>query len=135
MSLPVESPAVSAELNSDRDRRRHSRHPGRAMAEVVRDSDPLRHVLRVELLDVSMTGVGVLIGAKLKSDERVRVRLRNVVQRFLKETRGIVRWTIPTEDGKFRIGIELTTPFTAVDMQMLKRAGIGTTGEIKNIWV
>lgn len=135
MSSPAETELVPAEAHADPDRRRHSRHPGRAMAEVVRDADPLRHVLRVELLDVSMSGVGVLIGTKLKNDERIRVRLRNVVQRFLKEVRGIVRWSVPTEDGKYRVGVELVTSFTAVDMQMLKRAGIGTTENSSNIWV
>jgi len=65
----------------------------------------------------------------------VRVRLRNVVQRFLKEVRGIVRWTETTPDGKFRVGVELNTPFSAVDMQMLKRAGIGTSGDSKRTWV
>ncbi|HTI50361.1 MAG TPA: PilZ domain-containing protein [Planctomycetaceae bacterium] len=120
---------------SEPDRRRYLRHPGRALAEVVRDSDPLRHVLRVELLDVSMAGVGILVGTKLNHQERVRVRLRNVVQRFLKEVRGIVRWTETTPDGKFRVGVELNTPFSAVDMQMLKRAGIGTSGDSKRTWV
>jgi c-di-GMP-binding flagellar brake protein YcgR len=135
MSLPSEVETVPAEAFSEADRRRHTRHAGRALAEVVRDSDPLRHVLRVELLDVSMSGVGLLIGTKLKNDERIRVRLRNVVQRFLKEVRGIVRWSIPTENGKYRVGIELLVPFTAVDMQMLKRAGIGTNSDKSNLWV
>ena len=105
------------------------------MAELIRESDPLRHVLRVELLDVSMSGAGLLTSALLKNDERIRLRLRNVVQRFLKEVRGIVRWSIPTGDGRHRVGIELATPFSAVDMQMLKRAGIGTTGAASSIWV
>jgi hypothetical protein len=131
----LEGPSETGEPVSEPDRRRALRHPGRALAEVVRDSDPLRHVLRVELLDVSMTGVGILVGAQLNQQERVRVRLRNVVQRFLKEVRGIVRWTEATPDGKFRVGIELSSPFTAVDLQMLRRAGIGTSGDSARTWV
>jgi PilZ domain len=135
MLLPTEVESVPAEVLGGAERRRNVRHPGRALAEVIRDSDPLRHVLRVELLDVSTTGVGLSINTRLKNDERIRVRLRNVVQRFLKEVHGIVRWSVPTEDGKFRMGVELLTPFTTVDMQMLKRAGIGKMGESSSIWV
>lgn len=133
MSSPTETDGHVDELTAD-DRRRHQRHPGRALAEVVRESDPLRHVLRVELLDVSATGVGVLTGTAFKHDEQVRVRLRNVVQRFLKEVRGVVRWSTPTPDGKFRVGIEMVCPFSAVDMQMLRRAGIASKGEAPT-WV
>jgi hypothetical protein len=131
----LEGQSDSGESVSEPDRRRAARHPGRALAEVVRDSDPLRHVLRVELLDVSVTGVGILVGAQLNQQERVRVRLRNVVQRFLKEVHGIVRWIETTPDGKFRVGVELSSPFSAVDMQMLKRAGIGTSGDSKRTWI
>jgi hypothetical protein len=135
MSSYVETVAGIAESTGDDDRRRHQRHAGRALAEVVRESDPLRHVLRVDLLDVSTTGVGLLTATTFKHGERVRVRLRNVVQRFLKEVHGVVRWTTPTPEGKFRVGVELQAPFTAVDMQMLRRAGIGTKNDASRTWV
>jgi hypothetical protein len=135
MSAPVEIDVLAVPFKSDADRRRHSRHPGRAQAEIVRESDPLRHVLRVEMIDVSISGVGFLSSMALKPDERVRVRLRNVVQRFLKEVRAVVRWTMPTTDGQFRIGVEVLQPFTALEMQMLRRAGVNTPTETNRTWV
>jgi hypothetical protein len=135
MSTHLEDEPVQAQSSGAADRRRHARHAGRAMAEIVRESDPLRHVLRVELIDVSITGIGIATSTILKPDERIRVRLRNVVQRFLKEVRGVVRWTTPDTGGAFRVGIELLAPFTAVDLQMLRRAGIGTKDEASRVWV
>jgi hypothetical protein len=135
MSTHLENEPIRAPSASETDRRRYARHAGRALAEIIRDSDPLRHVFRVELIDVSMTGIGIVAATPLKPDERVRVRLRNVVQRFLKEARGVVRWTTPDPGGAFRIGVELSAPFTAVDMQMLRRAGIGTKDDTSRQWV
>lgn len=135
MSLQAEVGSAPVEPAGELDRRRHLRHPGRALVEVVRDSDPLRHVLRVELLDVSMAGVGFLIVNRLNNQERLKVRLRNVVQRFLKEVRGVVRWSVEMPDGKFRVGVELLSPFTAADMQMLKRAGIDRAADSSKSWV
>lgn len=135
MSLQAESAPTEVESAAEHERRRHLRHPGKAQAEIVRDSDPLRHVLRVELLDVSMSGVGILVGVRLNAQDRLRVRLRNIVQRFLKEVRGVVRWSVEMPDGKHRVGVELLSPFTAADMQMLKRAGIGPTKDSSPTWL
>jgi c-di-GMP-binding flagellar brake protein YcgR len=117
------------------DRRRHARHPGRALAELIREADPARKALRVELVDISLSGVGLLAGDLIKTGDKVRVRLRNVVQRFVKEVRGEVRWVRPTSEGQFRLGIELSTPFSATDMQMLKRAGVDLGTETKGVWI
>jgi len=135
MSAPVEIDVLGVPFKSDADRRRHARHPGRAQAEVVRESDPLRHVVRVEMIDVSISGVGFLSTMSLKPEERVRVRLRNVVQRFLKEVRAVVRWNMPTPEGQYRIGVEVLQPFTALEMQMLRRAGVNTPAESSRTWV
>jgi hypothetical protein len=135
MSAPAEVDALSVPFKSDAERRRHARHPGRAQAEIVRESDPLRHVVRVEMIDVSISGVGFVSAVPLKPEERIRVRLRNVVQRFLKEVRAIVRWSTPNPDGTYRIGVEVQQPFSALDMQMLRRAGVNTASEVRRTWV
>lgn len=135
MSAPVEIDVLAVPFKSESDRRRHARHPGRAQAEIVRESDPLRHVLRVEMIDVSISGVGFVSSMMLRPEERLRVRLRNVVQRFLKEVRAVVRWTMPTADGQYRIGVEVLQPFTALEMQMLRRAGVNTPAETSRNWV
>jgi len=135
MSAPVEIDVLQVPFKSESNRRRHARHPGRAQAEVVRESDPLRHVVRVELVDVSISGVGFVSTVPLKADERIRVRLRNVVQRFLKEVRAVVRWSMPTAEGQYRIGVEVLQPFSALDMQMLRRAGVNAPTEANRTWV
>lgn len=120
---------------SDRDRRRHDRHPGRAVVEVIRANDPLRKGLRVEMLDVSLAGMGFSCQEGLQQGERVTIRVQNVVQRFRKEMRGVVRWSQCLGDGTARVGVELQSSFSALDMQMLKRAGLDITPGAGRLWV
>ncbi|MGQ0636224.1 MAG: PilZ domain-containing protein [Planctomycetaceae bacterium] len=136
MSIPEFSQAAASQgAAHERDRRRHNRHPGRAMAEVIRATDPLRQGSRVELLDVSLSGIGFLTGTALQMGERVTVRLQNVVQRFNKEIRGIVRWVMPFEDGTWRVGVELSSSFTPLEMQHLKRAGLDASTGSARSWI
>lgn len=120
---------------SDRDRRRHDRHPGRAVVEVIRVNDPLRKGLRVEMVDVSLSGVGFSCRESLQQGERVTIRVQNVVQRFRKEMRGVVRWNLCLGDGTARVGVELQSSFSALDMQMLKRAGLDVASSVGRVWV
>lgn len=133
--MSTQTTTQAAKEASERDRRKHGRHPGRAVAEVIRANDAVRRGLRVDLLDVSLSGIGLCSREQLRNDEHVTVRLQNVIQRFRKEVRGVVRWAIPGGDGTWRVGVELNTPFSALDMQMLKRAGIDITTGSGNIWV
>lgn len=116
------------------ERRKHQRHPATAKVEVVREHDNRRINLKVELVNVSITGLAFLAGASFAPDERVRIRLRNEIRRFIKEVHGIVRWSQLTENGKFRVGIELNSRFSALDIQLLKQVGVvGESGQ--KVWV
>jgi hypothetical protein len=116
------------------ERRKHQRHPANAMARVIRECDTRRMTLPVELIDISITGLGLLATESFAPEERVKIRLRNDIRRFSKEVHGIVRWAKPTENGKFRVGIELNSRFSSLDMQLLKQ--VGSSGESgQKVWI
>src|SRR5262245_12113877 len=127
MTPQLQSQSAQTEAVVAEDRRKFPRHPGKATAELVREADALRQPLRVELLVISLSGVGLTASEAHKVGDHVRVRLRNDVQRFYKEVRGVIRWVQPIAVGRFRIGVELAARFTAIDMQILKRAGVQMT--------
>ncbi|MGE5195072.1 MAG: PilZ domain-containing protein [Deltaproteobacteria bacterium] len=116
------------------ERRNHQRHPGNAKVRLIRENDTRRLAVPVELVDISVTGLGVLAPESFAADQRVKVLLRNDIRRFCKEVHGVVRWSQPADDGKFRLGIVLNSRFTSVDLQLLKQVGL--TGESGNkVWI
>jgi len=116
------------------ERRKHPRHPAHAIARVIRESDTRRTNLPVDLVDISITGLGIVATDSFAPDERVKIRLRNDIRRFSKEVHGVVRWAHRTQNGKFRVGIELNSRFSSLDMQLLKQ--VGTSGESGNkVWI
>jgi len=117
-----------------RERRKHSRHPSAAIVEIIRESDSRRICLPVEVVDVSTSGIGLLTVEPFAPDDRVKVRIRNDIRKFFKETHGIVRWAQIAPEGDFRVGIELGARFSAIDMQLLKQLAAGGDSGDK-IWV
>jgi hypothetical protein len=116
------------------ERRKHPRHPGSATVRVIRENDTRRTAVPVELIDVSITGMGVLAPVAYAEDERVKVRLRNDIRRFFKELHGVVRWSHSVGGGKFRVGIALNVRFTAIELQQLKQVGLtGDSGQ--KVWM
>jgi hypothetical protein len=116
------------------ERRKYQRHPGNATVRIIRECDPRRVVVHVELVDISVTGLGVLSPQPFAPDERVKIQLRNDVRRFSKEVHGTVRWSKAADDGQFRVGIALNLRFTSLDMQLLKHVGLaGDSGH--KVWM
>jgi PilZ domain-containing protein len=116
------------------ERRRYQRHPGNAVVRIIRESDPRRLGLPVELIDLSITGLGVISPESFATDERVKIQLHNDIRRFFKEVHGAVRWSRATDDGKFRVGIALSVRFSSLDMQLLKQVGLtGDSGQ--KVWM
>ncbi len=116
------------------ERRKYQRHPGNAIVRISRENDPRRIAVLVELVDLSITGVGVLSPVPFATDERLKIQLRNDVRRFLKEVHGAVRWSQAASGGKFRVGIALNLRFTSLDMQLLKQVGLtGDSGQ--KVWM
>jgi hypothetical protein len=134
MSSPASALGAPKPLSLDGERRRHQRHPASAKVELMREGDIRRAHLPAEVVDISISGLGLLARTSFDPEEGVRIRLRNDIRRFAKEVRGVVRWAQLLESGKFRIGIELYSRLTALDIQILKQ--VGTTGESgKKVWV
>jgi hypothetical protein len=126
--------AESARVPVAQERRKHPRHLGNALVRVIRESDGRQLSLPVDLVDLSINGLGVLAGESFTPDERIKIRLRNDIRRFFKEVHGVVRWVKMTDDGRYRVGIELSLRFTSLDMQLLRQ--VGTTGDLgQKIWI
>jgi hypothetical protein len=137
MSSPIEAQGARDPVSLAGERRKQQRHPAKAKVEVIRECDNRRIPLPVELIDISLTGIGLLAGASFAPSECVRIRLRNDVRRFIKEVRGVIRWAQLMENGKFRVGIELHERFSSLDMQLLKQLGVtGESGQSgPKVWV
>jgi hypothetical protein len=117
------------------ERRSYQRHLGHAEVCVIRDTDVMRDGLPVQLENISAAGMGILSPVPFRVDEQLKFRLRNEVQRFSANLRGIVRWIEPKEDGSFRCGIELSTRLMPFDVMMLRRAGVGDQSDGSPEWV
>jgi hypothetical protein len=123
MSTQTKATNASESIGRNRERRQNQRYPGSAIVEIIRESDSRRIYLPVDLVDVSIAGIGLVSLESFAPDDRVKIRLRNVVRRVLLDVRGVVRWAQLSGDGTYRVGIELTSRFSALDMQLLKLLG------------
>lgn len=117
------------------ERRVMTRYTGNAVALVVRNDDVMRTGISGTLYDVSATGIGLVLEAELNVNEQVRITLSNPVQRVQKETRGVVRHITQRQDGTWRIGIELATRLTPLDVNLLKMGIEPSTREGTSKWV
>lgn len=116
------------------ERRIYLRHLGHAVAVVVRETDALRSGIAVTLDTICVEGVGITSPTPLNLGERVKITLRNDIQRFKKELRGQVRWIEPV-GNKFRVGMSLATRLMPLDLMVLKRAGAAEQGVSGRVWV
>jgi hypothetical protein len=123
MSVPTRAPNPRDSIDGGRERRQNQRYLGTAIVEIIRESDSRRIYLPVDLVDFSIAGIGLLSLESFAPEDRVKIRLRNVVRRVLKDVRGMVRWVQLDGDGLHRVGIELTSRFSTLDMQLLKQLG------------
>jgi hypothetical protein len=125
-SIENNRPPVAGGLEN----RKHPRKPGKAVIEVTRERDHRRILLPVHLVDISVNGVGLIVGEMFTVGEGVKILLRNDARRYSKQVPGTVRWSKPTADGKFQVGIGLNVWFTPRDMQLMTQSGFsGAAGE------
>lgn len=109
-------------------RRRNVRLRSKSRVVVIRDTDAMRNGIQGSLLDVSCEGLGFIIEEPLEVGEQIKIRVRNDIQRFEKEVRGIVRRVIDGQDGGFQIGVELRCRLTPLDVSMLRSGLIAAGG-------
>src|SRR5258708_11742243 len=111
MPTPAQTDSAPDAAATGSDRRKHRRDPGKAIVEIIRERDSRRINLPVDLVDISISGIGLYAIEPFAPDDRVKIRLRNEIHRFVKEVHGVVRWAQLTGDGRFRVGIELNSRF------------------------
>jgi hypothetical protein len=87
------------------------------------------------LLDVSTAFLSLRTQGSFALDEQVKIRLRNVVQRFEKEARGTVRKAEPTDDGSTIVGIDLLTRLSPLEVSLLKMGIVSHQSGSGSKWV
>jgi hypothetical protein len=75
--------------------------------------------LAVKILDVSQTGVRLILNAALEREKDVVVILEGPLQLRPFRVTGRVTWSVPAEDGTHCTGIRLDRYFTYQDLQYL----------------
>jgi hypothetical protein len=127
------------EVPSPRDpvRETGARKPPKASttAQIVRESDRMRAGIEAAVLDVAMPSLTLRTCGSFAVEEPLKIHLKNVVQRFEKEARGVVRTVHAGEDGSTTIGIELLTRLSALEVSLLKMGIHSGPGESETRWV
>ena len=85
-------------------------------------TDAMRDGIRGLLREVSMGRLVVGLPDEIPQGEQIKIRLRNLVQRFRKEVRGVVRSAGPDEQraDEFLIEIDLYTRLTPLEVSLLR---------------
>ncbi len=112
--------APNFHVPQDDDRRDLHRNTGKAFVTLYRDSDVMRNGIPGTLKDISAAGIGLELDQTLEHGEQLKIRLQNIVQRFDREVRGLVRHVDELPEGRYLVGIELYTRLLPRDVQMLK---------------
>jgi|SRR5579872_2255937 len=116
-------------------RRRHPRHPGRAVVHIVRECDPARTPIPAKVLEISVAGIGLICAAPIATNEQIRVCMKNDIQRFAKDIRGTVRWVSPTPEGEYRFGVEFGVQLSANDLMSVTRTGATSQLGAAKVWM
>jgi len=80
----------------------------------------MRTGIEAVVLDVSTGFLSLWTSSQFTLEEQIKIRLRNVVQRFEKEARGLVKKIDPNGDGSTIVGVELLTRLSPLEVSMLK---------------
>ncbi len=95
---------------------------------VIRESDRMRTGIDAAVLDVETGTITLLTYGEFTVDEQIKIRLKNVVQRFEKETRGLVRKVNAGAAGAATLSVELLSRLSALEVSLVKM-GIASSQE------
>ena len=113
-----------------------SRRPkASSTAVLIREADRMRTGVDAAILTVSTGTLSLSTRGKFALDEQVKIRLRNVVQRFKTETRGLVKKIDPCDDGSATLDIELLTRLSALDVSLVKMGIASPQSGSRSKWV
>lgn len=98
------------------------RRPPRASstALVTRESDRMRTGIEAVILDVGTGSLSLNANGPFAIGEPLKIKLRNVVQRFEKDARGLVRKSDTNARGSTILEIELLTRLSALEVSLVK---------------
>jgi len=97
-------------------------------AVVIREADRMRTGIEAAVLDVETGMLTLLTYGQFTVDEQIKIRLKNVVQRFEKLTRGLVRKATAGETGVTTLNVELLSRLSALEVSLVKM-GIASSEE------
>jgi hypothetical protein len=126
----VPSPADSSGSSEASNRPKAS-----STAVLIRESDRMRTGIDAAILKVSTGTLSLSTRGQFALDEQVKIRLRNVVQRFKAETRGLVKKIEPCDDGSATLDIELLTRLSALDVSLVKMGIASPQSGSRSKWV
>ena len=89
-------------------------------AVIVRENDLMRAGVDAAVLNVSMEFLSLATRGDFALEEQIKIRLRNVVQRFEKEARGAVRKIETGDGGSTILGVELLTRLSPLEVSLVK---------------
>jgi hypothetical protein len=89
-------------------------------AVVIRESDRMRTGIDAAVLDVATGTLTLLSYGQFAAEEPIKIRLKNVVQRFEKETRGLVKKVTAGNAGVTTLDIELLSRLSALEVSLVK---------------
>lgn len=93
---------------------------GPANASIVRDNDAMRTGAAAHLVNVDTGELVLALPEALPLREQIKIRVRNDVQRFEKELRGVVG-NCSGGAGAYYVTIELYTRLTPLDVSLLRQ--------------
>jgi hypothetical protein len=94
---------------------------GTTRAQCYRSALGLGANLAVAVLDVSETGVRLVLKADLPLGQEIEVDLDRAAQRPVKALARII-WSLPTADGNFCVGARFHKPLPYADLSSLARS-------------
>lgn len=100
--------------------RSQRRYESKASAQVTRERDPMRTVLRGYADDISIGGVALYLPIEVPVDDHLLVELENPIQRIRVQCRVRVRSVRPTGEGRYRVGCSFMPQLAGRDVQLLK---------------
>lgn len=104
-------------------------------AVLIRESDRMRIGIDAVVLEASTGFLSLYTVGQFAVDEQVKIRLKNVVQRFEKETRGLVRKIAANADGSTILGIELLSRLSALEVSLVKMGIASPQADSGSRWV
>ena len=77
--------------------------------------------LAAEILDISASGMGLIVKSALNRLDEVEVVLRNFVQSKTVKHIAQVIWCLPLQDGRFCVGLKFEKWAAYADVQMIAK--------------